>query len=375
MGRGDAVGPARKTQLGATRWNERGDNAQTMGANRGFGSDNHAGVHPEVLEAIVAANTGHAHSYGDDPYTREATAILRRHFGDGAEPFFVFNGTGANVTALAALTRSFEAVICADTSHLHIDECGAPEQVGGVKLLALPTADGKLTPELVRSKMTGRGDEHQVRPRVVSITQTTELGTVYTPAEMAALAECAHAGGLYLHVDGARFANAAAALGVDLRAISTDVGVDVLSFGGTKNGLMLGEVVVFFDRELARDYRYARKQGMQLASKMRFVAAQFSALLQGDLWRRSAAHANAMAQLLEQKVRQIEGVEVTQRAEANAVFARLPLDVIPVLQEQFFFYVWDAARGEVRWMTAFDTTAEDIEDFVACIKKTLAATP
>ena len=346
-----------------------------MTVDRGFGSDNHAGVHPEVLEAIAAANVGHAHAYGDDDYTREATAIMRRHFGEGAEPFFVFNGTGANVTALAALTRSFEAVICEDTSHLHIDECGAPEQVGGVKLLTLPTADGKLTPALVRGKMTGRGDEHQVRPRVVSITQTTELGTVYTPAEIAALADCAHEGGLYLHVDGARFANAAAALGVELRAISADVGVDVLSFGGTKNGLMLGEAVVFFDRELARDYRYTRKQGMQLASKMRFVAAQFSALLKGDLWRRSAEHANAMAQLLEREVRQIEGVEITQKTEANAVFARLPQRAIPIVQEQFFFYVWDASRSEVRWMTAFDTTADDIAAFVACIKKTLAETP
>lgn len=345
-----------------------------MTDNRGFGSDNHAGVHPEVLEAIAAANVGHAHSYGDDLYTREATAIMRRHFGDAAEPFFVFNGTGANVTALAALTRSFEAVICAETAHLHIDECGAPEQVGGVKLLTLPTANGKLTPDLVRSKVTGRSDEHQVRPRVVSITQTTELGTVYTAAEIAALAECAHAHDLYLHVDGARFANAAVALGVELRAISTDVGVDVLSFGGTKNGLMLGEAVVFFARELARDYRYARKQGMQLASKMRFVAVQFSALLKGDLWRESAGHANAMAQRLEREVRQIAGVEVTQQAEANAVFARLPPRAIEKLQEEFFFYVWDAARAEVRWMTAFDTTEEDIEAFVRCIKKTLAAT-
>jgi threonine aldolase len=343
-----------------------------MAGDRGFGSDNHAGVHPEVLDAIAAANKGHAHSYGDDRYTREATAIFRRHFGEEVEPFFVFNGTGANVTSLAALTRSFEAVICADTSHLHIDECGAPEQVGGVKLLTLPTPDGKLTPDIVQPKLAGRGDEHQVRPRVLSIAQTTELGTVYTPDEIGALAECAHKAGLYLHVDGARFANAAAALGVEFRAISTDVGVDVLSFGGTKNGLMLGEAVVFFDGELARDYRFARKQGMQLASKMRFVAAQFSALLGGELWRQSAEHANRMARLLEQKVREIEGVEVTQQAEANAVFARLPQAAIPILQEQFFFYVWDAASGEVRWMTAFDTTEEDVEAFVACIQETMA---
>ncbi len=338
---------------------------------KGFGSDNHAGVHPEVLQALVEANVGHVHSYGDDRFTRRAEEVMRRHFGEGAQPFFVFNGTGANVTALASLTRSFDAVICAESAHLHIDECGAPERVGGVKLLTLPTPDGKVRPEQVRARLGGRLDEHQVRPRVVSITQTTELGTVYRPEEIAALAECAHEHGLYLHVDGARFANAAAALGVELRAISTDVGVDVLSFGGTKNGLLLGEAVVFFAEELAADYRYVRKQSMQLASKMRFVAAQFAALLEGDLWRRSAAHANAMAKRLEAQVRSIAGVEVTQRAEANAVFVRLPQAAIPILQEQFFFYVWDAARGEVRWMTSFDTTEEDIDAFVACIAHTM----
>ncbi len=338
---------------------------------RGFASDNHAGVHEEVLQAIAKANSGHVHSYGDDVYTEEAVEVLRRHFGADAEVFFVFNGTGANVTALAALTRSFDAVICAETSHLNIDECGAPEQIGGVKLLTLPTTDGKLTPEAVAAKLTGRGDEHQVRPRVVSITQTTELGTVYTPEEMAALANCVHEKGLYLHVDGARFANAAAALGVELRAISADVGVDVLSFGGTKNGLMLGEAVVFFDKNLAEDYRYTRKQGMQLASKMRFVAVQFSALLGGDLWRRSAEHANAMAGLLESQVRSLPGIEIIQQRQANAVFVRLPKEIIPVLQQQFFFYEWDAKSGEVRWMTAFDTRAEDVEKFVACIKKML----
>ena len=338
---------------------------------KGFGSDNHAGVHPEVLQALVDANVGHVHSYGDDRYTRDAEDLMRRHFGPSAQPFFVFNGTGANVTALGSLTRSFDAVLCAETSHLHIDECGAPEQIGGVKLLTLPTDDGKIRPEQVRARLRGRLDEHQVRPRVVSITQTTELGTVYSPEEIAALAQCARDSGLFLHVDGARFANAAAALGVELRAISADVGVDVLSFGGTKNGLLLGEAVVFFNKDLAKDYRYTRKQGMQLASKMRFVSAQFSALLKGDLWLRSAAQANAMARKLESMVRDIPGVEVTQRSEANAVFARLPQAVIPLLQEHFFFYVWDGGRGEVRWMTSFDTTEQDLRAFVDCITVTM----
>ena len=338
---------------------------------RGFGSDNHAGVHPEVMAALQRVNVGHVHSYGDDPHTVEAVALFREVLGSEVEVFFAFNGTGANVTALSALTRFYDAVICSDTAHLHIDECGAPEQVAGVKLLPAPAPDGKITPEGIAAHIAARGDEHQVRPRVVSITQATELGTVYAPSEIRALADCAHEHGLYLHVDGARIANAAVGLGLGLREITGDCGVDVLSFGGTKNGLMLGEAVVFFKPELAEDYRRARKQGMQLASKMRFVAAQFTALLTDDLWRRSAQHANAMAQVLAERVRPIRGVEVIYPVQANAVFARLPTEVIPILQQEFFFYPWNATRGEVRWMTSFDTEVEDIEAFATLIEKTL----
>ena len=339
---------------------------------RGFGSDNHAGVHSEVMAALHRVNVGHVHSYGDDFHTAEAIALFREVLGSEVEVFLAFNGTGANVTALAALTRFYDAVICSDTAHLHIDECGAPEQVAGVKLLPAPAPDGKLAPEGIAAHLAARGDEHQVRPRVVSITQSTELGTVYTPEEIRALADCALAHGLLLHVDGARIANAAVSLGLELREITGDCGVDVLSFGGTKNGLMLGEAVVFFKPELAAHYRRARKQGMQLASKMRFVAAQFTALLTDDLWRRNAQHANAMAQALAERVRPIRRVEVIYPVQANAIFARLPVEVIPTLQQEFFFYPWNATRGEVRWMTSFDTQLEDVETFAALIETTMS---
>lgn len=339
---------------------------------RGFGSDNHAGVHEEVMQALSRANVGHVHSYGADPHTEEAVAKFREILGAEVEVFFVFNGTGANVTALGSISQFYDAVICAEGAHLNVDECGAPERVAGVKLLSVPAPDGKLTPESITAYLSGRGDEHQVRPGVVSITQSTELGTVYTLDEIRALADCAHERGLRVHVDGARIANAAVSLGVELRQATGDCGVDVLSFGGTKNGLMWGEAVVFFNAELATHYRYARKQGMQLASKMRYVAAQFAALLTDDLWRRNARHANAMAQHLAGRVRQIPGVEVIYPVEANAIFARLPLPVIPVLQREFFFYPWDAAKGEVRWMTSFDTEAYDVEAFAALIETTMA---
>jgi len=343
-----------------------------MSANpRGFGSDNHAGIHPEVLAAIAAANVGHVHSYGDDPYTEEAVVHFREHFGEEVEVFFAFNGTAANVLSLAGITRPHNAVICAESSHLHTDECGAPEKFTGCKLLTVPVEDGKLTLEAVAGSMPGRGDEHQVQPGVVSITQATELGTVYRPDEIRALADFAHGRGMRLHVDGARLVNAAAGLGVSLREITADVGVDVLSFGGTKNGLLLGEAVVFFDPELARDFRFVRKQGMQLASKMRFIAAQFTALLSEDLWLRNARHANEMARRLADRIEGIPQVEITQKVEANGVFAALSKEMIPKLQNEYFFYVWDEEKGEVRLMASFDTTEEDVDGFARLIEETL----
>jgi threonine aldolase len=340
---------------------------------RGFASDNHAGVLPEVLEAIGAANSGHAVSYGGDEWTARAEERFREHFGDEARAAIVFNGTGANVVALEALTRPYEATICAATAHLNVDECGAPERVAGLKLLPVDTPDGKLTPDLVKPRLVRFGDEHAVQPKVISITQSTELGTLYSPDEVRALADQAHERGMLLHVDGARLSNAAASLGVPLRAITTDVGADAVSFGGTKNGMLLGEAVVFLHADLGGEVAFLRKQSMQLASKMRFIAAQFDALLSGDLWRVTASQANAMAQRLAAGVGHIDGVTITQRVEANAVFAVLDPQATTYLQKRWRFYVWDEGTGEVRWMCSWDTTPEDVDAFVADVADAVTA--
>lgn len=341
---------------------------------RSFASDNNAGVHPEILAAIAAANEGHVRAYGDDPYTARAVDAFRSQFGPAVEVFFVFNGTGANVLGIQALVRPHEAVICADLAHINVDECGAPERFTGCKLLGVPAPDGKVTPDAVAARLRGIGDQHHVQPRVVSISQSSEYGTVYRPAEIRALADFAHAHGLLLHMDGARIANAAAALDLPLRGVTADAGVDVLSFGGTKNGLLGGEAVVFFDPAHAERFRFIRKQGMQLSSKMRFVAAQFEALVGTDLWLRSARHANAMARRLGEGLRRIPGVTVTQPVDANAVFAILPGGSIPALQAQAYFYVWDDTRDEVRLMASFDTTEDDVDRFLAAVARH-AATP
>jgi threonine aldolase len=330
---------------------------------RSFASDNNAGVHPLVLKAMVAANQGHVVGYGDDPYTASAVRRFKEHFGRNLEVFFVFNGTAANVLGLKALTESFQAVICAEGAHIYTDECGAPERFTGCKLIPLPAQGGKLTVDLVKSAYHGIGDQHHVQARVVAITQATEVGTVYKPDEVKALARFAHAHDMYLHMDGARIANAAARLGLSLRESTRDLGVDVLSFGGTKNGLVGGEAVVFFNPELARDFLYVRKQGMQLASKMRFVAVQFETLLSNDLWLKSARHANRMAKLLERELRKIPGVEIAYPVEANGVFARIPREAIARIQKRYFFYVWNEEQSMVRWMCSFDTTEEDILEF------------
>ena len=335
---------------------------------RSFASDNNAGVHSEVLQAIAAANVGHVVGYGDDPYTGRAAAKFREHFGD-VDVFFVFNGTGANVLSLQAATRSFHAVICTEAAHINNDECGAPEKFTGCKLITVPAATGKLTVEDVKHHYHGVGDPHHVQPRVISITQATEMGTVYTPAEIRALADFAHSHDMYLHMDGARIANAAASLGLSLRRITGDCGVDVLSFGGTKNGLMGGEAVVFFDRKLTENFHYWRKQSMQLASKMRYIAVQFETLLTGDLWLRSAQHANQMAKLLEKEVRAIPQAKVVYPVEANGVFVRIPKSAIPKIQEQYFFYVWNEEEGVVRWMCSFDTTEDDIREFTGLVRR------
>lgn len=334
---------------------------------RGFASDNYAGVHPEVLAALAVANGGHQPAYGADAYTAHLQEVFRAHFGPRAEVFPVFNGTGANVVGLQALTDRWGAVICADSAHIHVDECGAPERVGGLKLLTVPTEHGKLTPELVDREAHGWDDEHRAMPQVVSLTQSTELGTCYTPEEIRALCDHAHERGMVVHLDGARLANAAATLDVPLRALTTDAGVDVLSFGGTKNGLLLGEAVVVLRPESVRALPHVRKLSMQLASKMRFVSAQFEALLAGDLWLRGARHANAMARRLAEGVRAVGGAQILHPVEANAVFAVLPHDVAERLRKRYRFYYWDEPAGVVRWMCSFDTTEEDVDGFVAAL--------
>jgi threonine aldolase len=341
---------------------------------RGFASDNQAGIHPAVLAAIASANEGHAAGYGHDEWTERLQGRFREVFGGAAQAFPVFNGTAANVLSLRACCRPWEAAICVDTAHLNVDECGAPEAIAGVKLLTVAGIDGKLTPELVdAAAVVRRGDEHAVQARVVSISQSTELGTVYSVDEVAALADAAHARGLVLHLDGARLSNAAAALGLPLSALTTDVGVDVLSFGGTKNGLLGAEAVVFLTAELADGFLYLRKQFLQLASKMRFLAAQLEALLNDDLWRSLAAHANAMAARLAAAVGGLPGVTITRPVHANAVFAVVPAGAAERLQERFAFYVWDEHRREVRWMCSWDTTPEDVDAFAAAVAEVTSA--
>lgn len=335
---------------------------------RGFGSDNHAGALPEVLEALVAASDGtHAGSYGHDAWTERLEEAFARELGPDARVFPVFNGTGANTVVMRALCQPWEGVICAETAHVNVDECGAIERVAGRKLLTVPTPDGKLTPELVETRLVRFGDEHATQPKVVSITQSTELGTLYTLDEIAALSAQAHERGLLLHVDGARFTNAAAALGVSLGELAT--GVDALSFGGTKAGLVFGEAVVFLRPELADSALFLRKQTLQLASKQRFVAAQMLALLEGERWRAAAGNANAMAQKLAARVRAIPGVEITQEVQANVVFAILPPGAAERLQQDWLFYTWDEARGEVRWMCSWDTTEEDVDAFARAVEE------
>jgi threonine aldolase len=344
---------------------------------RDFASDNHAGVHPALLEAIVAANTGHSGSYGADGWTERAEAAFREHFGPGARAFPVFNGTGANVAALDALTLPHEAAITTDVAHMHVDECGAPERLTGTKLLLVPHREGKLTADDIAAWEPKRGDEHHVQPRVVSITQSTELGTVYTLEETRAIADAAHALGMQLHVDGARLANAAASLGASFRELTTDAGVDAVSFGATKNGALVGDAVVFLNPGLARDFLFTRKQLAQLASKMRFISAQLERLLADGLWLENASHANEMAKRLESAVADIPAVEIVYPVEANAVFARMPRPAIEDLLERLPgedpFYIWDDAENVVRWMCAWDTTPEDVEEFAAAVAEAAQA--
>lgn len=347
---------------------------------RSFASDNNAGVHPAILKALADVNQGHAVGYGDDPYTQATLDKFREQFGDDAQVFIVFNGTAANCLCLKALTDSYDAVVCSEGAHIYVDECGAPEKFTGCKLLTVPAPEGKLTVEAVKRVCHGIGDQHHVQPRVISITQATEVGTVYKPAEVEALARFAHDHEMFLHVDGARIANAAVSLGLSLRQATRDLGVDALSFGGTKNGAMGAEAVIFFNQDLSfqrdpgRDFRFLRKQGMQLASKMRFVSAQLDALLTEDLWHKNANQSNAMARLLETKLRKISGIKIMHNVEANGIFAQIPKAAIARIQERYFFYVWNEETSVVRWMCSFDTTNEDVREFAKFVAQIISET-
>jgi len=342
-----------------------------MKPSRSFASDNNAVVHPEVLEALSRVNQGHVIGYGDDPYTESAVGKFREHFGEGIEVFFVFNGTAANVLSLQALTRPYHAVLCQEKSHIYTDECGAPERFTGCKLVPLIAPLGKISVETVEHAYHGIGDQHHVQAKVVSITQSTEMATVYRPEEIKALAEFAHGHDMFLHMDGARLANAVVAQGLTLRQATRDLGVDVLSFGGTKNGLMGVEAVVFFRPELAHEFMYVRKQAMQLASKMRYLAVQMEVLLTNDLWKRSAEHANRMAKFLEQELRKIPRLKVYHPVEANGVLAQIPRAATEKILERYFFYPWIEEESVVRWMCSFDTTEEDVVQFAAFVREVI----
>lgn len=336
---------------------------------RGFGSDNHSGFSPEVLQALTAANSEHALAYGDDEITARLEQLIRDTFGPQARVYLVFNGTGANVLGIDAMCNSHEAVVCAETAHINVDECGAPQRVVGCRLLTVDTPDGKLTPALVKTRLHGFGFEHHSQPKAISISQPTELGTLYTLEEIRALANLAHEHGMFLHVDGARLANAAVALGCTFKEMTTDCGVDVLSFGGTKNGLLMGESCVLLNPVLDVDMKYRRKQMTQLGSKMRFMAAQMECYIESGMWCRNAEHSNRMAQLLRSEVEKVEGVKIMYSVQVNSVFAQLPCEVWHRLQQRYFFYDWDEEQNVVRWMCSFDTTEQDIHNFVNALKE------
>ena len=331
-------------------------------------SDNYSGVHPAIMQALLQANEGHAASYGADEYTAAAVAQFRKHFGHDSEIFFVYNGTGANVMGLATLTRSFHSILCAELAHINVDESTAPEKFLGCRLVPVPAPDGKMSARSIEEKIIRLGDQHHPQAKVISLSQTTEYGTVYSIAELERIATVAEKYNLYFHMDGSRISNAAVALKENFVSFTRDVGVDVLSFGGTKNGMMFGEAVVVFNPELATEFHYVRKQGMQLHSKMRFIGAQFSALLMDDLWKKNAEHSNRMARLLETELKKIRHVEITKPVDANVVFAILPPEMIPLLQEKTFFYVWNDRLNEVRLMCSWDTSSEEIMYFAKQLK-------
>lgn len=341
---------------------------------RSFASDNNSGVHPLVMEAVVNANCDHAVGYGDDRWTEEAVAAIKRVFGNSAEPFFVFNGTGANSVALQAVTRPFNSILCAQTAHINVDECGAPARMTGCSVVAIPSPDGKLTPELLQPHLHNFGVCHHSQPKAVYISQVSELGTVYTVEEVRAIADLLHGYGMYLHMDGARLANACVALGCTMKDVTVDAGVDILSFGGTKNGMMMGEAVISFRPEITENLQYFRKQSAQLASKMRYLSAQFVPYLERGLWYDNAKHANACASRLASHLAKYPQIKFTQKVESNQIFFTAPADVLAKVRERYFFYMWDETAGEARLVTSWDTTDEDIDELIRTFDECLNPT-
>lgn len=339
-----------------------------------FASDNYAGVHPEIMDALAHANKGHAGSYGADEYTLKAIQKFKDLFGEETEVFFAYNGTGANVLGLSALTRSFNSIICSDLAHINVDESTAPELFMGCKLITIPTKDGKIYAHEIEERIQRIDDQHHPQAKVISISQSTEYATVYSIKEIEAISQVAKKYGLYFHMDGSRISNAAVSLKESFKSFTKAAGVDVLSFGGTKNGMMFGEAIVFFDPSLAKEFKFIRKQGMQLHSKMRYISAQFDALLSNDLWKKNATHANRMAGLLEHEIRKVKEARITQSVDANGVFVSLPPEVIPELQQHHFFYVWNEKTSEVRLMCSFDTGEEEIKDFGVKLRALLPGT-
>jgi len=340
-----------------------------MTINYQFGSDNHSGVHPAIFKAIEKANIGYAVAYGDDDYTKTSIKIFKKHFGNDIEVFLVSNGTAANILGLKAVTESFNSIICAETSHMNVHECCGPEKFIGCKLETIKTSNGKLTIDLIKSKLVGFGDPHMAQPKVISITQTTELGTVYSKNEIKNLSDFAHKNSMLLHVDGARLCNAAAYLKCSLKDITANAGVDILSFGGTKNGMMYGDAVIFFDKKLSKNFEYIRKQGMQLTSKMRFISVQFEEMLSNDLWLKNAKHANSMAEFLSEKIKFLPNFEVTQKVESNAVFVKIPEALNSKILKKYFFHVFDESTNTIRLMCSYKTKKKDITDFINYLKK------
>lgn len=335
---------------------------------RSFASDNNSSVHPQVMESLIKANSDHAFGYGDDLWTEEAVRKVKAQFERPCEPLFVFNGTGSNTMALQLMTRPYHIIFCADTAHVAVDECGAPSKATGCFMRTIPTPDGKLTPELLKPYMINFGVEHHSQPGAVYISQCTELGTIYKPAELRALCDFAHEHGLLVHMDGARISNAAAALGVGLDEVSGACGVDTLTLGGTKNGLMGAECVVIFNESLVKEARYARKQACQLASKMRYLSCQFTAFLTDGLWLKCAAHANRLAAKLHDALAAMPDVRFSQPVESNQLFFSMPREKEDKLAEQYHFYFWNDAANEIRLVTSFDTTEEDVDQLIACIR-------